>query len=413
MHKLNNKLLPLFVFALLHSVAINSNAYGQSLPPFKPQGESYRNLSLKDYLEELNQKNSSIKNKNLLSDSAVSVAKQAGRPNLSPILTYARGSIYTQAPYTGYTNPASNTLGATVTIEGWGKRSARESHAQAEANKTMAETAVEKRSTETQAILNYIDALRTKLLWQSAESLANDLKSNNSSEAKQKIEELTATKKTLENDLKYYSLTMLGSLGEANPPLPLPVGTLSIQPRKFEINELLANAMKSRDEVAVNQAGLELASTNLDLIKTNKSPDFLPSVFYTQTPPYASGGLIYGTQNSVSLLISMTLGNSLINNSEEIAASNAVLEQENAVNSVNSKIYVEINQTYLQYLATQERVEKAEKAYNKLKSTKNKSFKELIKFHDAESELIDAQTVCTKTMLTLQRMSGNYEIPTL
>jgi uncharacterized membrane protein YqiK len=57
-----------------------------------------------------------------------------------------------------------------VTIEGWGKRSAREAYAQAEANKQLAEMVNESRSVETQAIFNYIDALRTKLLWQSYQS---------------------------------------------------------------------------------------------------------------------------------------------------------------------------------------------------------------------------------------------------
>jgi hypothetical protein len=93
----------------------------QSLPPFKAANTHYRAVTRGNYLGELNEENANLKIRRLSIDSANANVKDAGKPYLSPILTYVRGSMYTQAPYSGYTNPASNTLGAMVTIEGLGQ----------------------------------------------------------------------------------------------------------------------------------------------------------------------------------------------------------------------------------------------------------------------------------------------------
>jgi len=194
------------IFLFASSSFIVGFVSAQNLPPYKTQGTNYQAISLEAYLNELNDKNSSIKVKRLNSDSAAAVAKQAGMPHLSPLLTYSKGSIYTQQPYIGYTSPASNTFGATVTIEGWGKRSAREAYAQAEANKQLAEMVNESRSVETQAIFNYIDALRTKLLWQSYQVALDRLSNLSSPEATKTKEDLLSAQKTLNNDLKFFFL---------------------------------------------------------------------------------------------------------------------------------------------------------------------------------------------------------------
>jgi len=156
-------------------VSVNA-IQAHSLPTFKTNNTNYRAVTLGNYLGELNEENASLKIRRLSIDSAKANAQDAGRPYLSPILTYVRGSTYTQAPYSGYTNPASNTLGAMVTIEGWGKRSAREAQAQADAKYKLAEMITESKAIETEAIFNYIDALRTKLLWQSYQAAIDGLK---------------------------------------------------------------------------------------------------------------------------------------------------------------------------------------------------------------------------------------------
>ena len=125
------KKISISIYSFLFTSFFVTGVQAQSLPPFKVDNTQYRSVSLGNYLSELNEENANLKIRRLNIASADANAKDAGMPYLSPILTYARGSMYTQAPYAGYTNPASNTLGAMVTIEGWGKRSAREAQAQA------------------------------------------------------------------------------------------------------------------------------------------------------------------------------------------------------------------------------------------------------------------------------------------
>ena len=386
---------------------------GQTLPSFKAPDTNYRAITLSAYLAELDQKNASLRAKKLNTDSALSVAKQAEMPYLSPILTYVRGSIYTQAPYAGYTNPASNTLGASITVEGWGKRSAREIYAQAEANRQLAEMVVETHSIQTQAILNYIDALRTKLLWQSYQSAIDKLDSFRGQNITEQKKEFLAAQKVLANDLKYYSYGLMGFLSVPDQQLPLPVGTLNISTQKFSVAELVKHAEENRADLISNKASIELANANLEVIKASKNVDLLPGFYYSETPPYNSSGVGYGTQKAFSFLVSIPLGNGLLINSDLIGATNTIAEQEVNLVVTKTKIVTEINQVYLQYQSAKDRLEIAITAYNSAKSSQNSGMQGLLKFRDAEYELIDARNVHAKTLILLQRLSGNFEVPTL
>jgi outer membrane protein TolC len=400
-----------FVIALVWF--LTNQASGQTLAPFKSPDTQYQPISLGVFIAEVNEKNASIKSRKLSSDSALSVAEQAGMPHLSPILTYARGSIYTQAPYSGYSNPASNTLGATVTVEGWGKRSAREAHARAEANRQMAEMVNESRNVETQAIFSYIDALRTKLLWQSYQFAIDSLSAFQTSKVNQYKTEFLSAQKVLSNDLKFYSYGLMNYTNDHDRQLPLPLGTLNIAPQNFKVNDLIAKAQGSRTDLLTNQASLESASSNLELVKANRNIDFLPGVYYNQTPSYSSGGQPYGAQQSVTFLLSVPLGNGFVDNSDVTSAVNSLTEQELNLASIKTKIVTEINQTFLQYESTKERLIKANNAYKQASNTKMSSIQGLINFRDAEYELIDARTVHAKTLILLQRLSGNFEVPNL
>lgn len=399
----------IFAFVFL----LTNQASGQNLAPFKSSDTPYQAITLSAFIGEINEKNASIKTRKLSVDSAVSVADQAGMPHLSPILTYARGSIYTQAPYSGYTNPASNTVGATVTIEGWGKRSAREVHAKSEANRQMAEMVNESRSIETQAIFNYIDALRTKLLWQSYQSALDGLSAFQSNNVSQYKTEFLSAQKVLSNDLKFYSYGLMNYLNEHDRQLLLPVGTLNIQPQNLQVNSLIAKAQESRTDLLSNKASIETAAANLELAKANRNVDLLPGLYYNQTPPYSATGQSYGAQQSVTLLLSIPLGNSFVDNSDLTTAANSLAEQELSLNTTKTKVVTEINQTYLQYESTKERLNKANSAYSQASKTKMSSIQGLLNFRDAEYELIDARTVHAKTLILLQRLSGNFEIPNL
>ena len=406
------KKISISIYSFLFTSFFVTGAQAQSLPPFKAGNTQYRSISLGNYLSELNEENASLKIRRLNVESAKSNAKDAGMPYLSPILTYARGSVYTQAPYTGYTNPASNTLGAMVTIEGWGKRSARESYAQAEAKRRLAEMISEGKAIETEAIYNYIDALRTKLLWQSYQEAIDNLKQYHAENSAQG-QEFIAAQKVLSNDLKYYSFGMLNYTGKADPELLLPIGTLNMEPRNFDVQELIAHAQANRADVATGQAAVESAAANLEVVKASRNVDFLPGIYYTQTPPYSASGQNYGTQQAFSFLLNVPLGNGLLVNSDVATAANSQAEQEVSLVATKAKIVTEINQTYLQYQSAKERLEAANTAFNKAKSSKNNGLQGVLKLREAEYELFDARTVHAKTLILLQRLSGNFEVPNL
>jgi cobalt-zinc-cadmium efflux system outer membrane protein len=359
------------IFLFASSSFIAGFVSAQNLPPYKTQGTNYQAISLEAYLNELNDKNSSIKVKRLNSDSAAAVAKQAGMPHLSPLLTYSKGSIYTQQPYIGYTSPASNTFGATMTIEGWGKRSAREAYAQAEANKLLAEMVNESRSVETQAIFNYIDALRTKLLWQSYQVALDRLSNLSSPEATKTKEDLLSAQKTLNNDLKFFSYGLINYLGDPTSSLPLPIGSLNVPPKSFDVANLIDKAQEGRADIASNKASVESASANLGLVQANRNIDFMPGVYYTETPPYVSSGTNYGSQKSFSFILTVPLGDKLFDNSDVLSASNTVTEQQTNLSATKTKIVTEINQTYLQYESAKERLSKANLAFKQASNQKN------------------------------------------
>jgi outer membrane protein TolC len=405
------KKISISIYSFLFASFFVTGVHAQSLPPFKAGNTQYRSVSLGNYLSELNEENANLKIRRLNIASADANAKDAGMPYLSPILTYARGSMYTQAPYAGYTNPASNTLGAMVTIEGWGKRSAREAQAQADAKRKLAEMITEGKAIETEAIFNYIDALRTKLLWQSYQEAIDALNQYRASGSTQAAE-FIAAQKVLANDLKYYSYGMANFVGKTGSELIMPVGTLNIEAKNFKVEDLIARAQENRADIASGQAAVESAAANLEVVKASKNIDFLPGVYYTQTPSYASSGINYGTQQAFSFLLNVPLGNGFLVNSDVTTAANSQAELEVSLMATKAKIVTEINQTYLQYQSAKERLEAATKSYNQAKISKN-NIQGILRFRDAEYELFDARTVHAKTLILLERLSGNFEVPNL
>jgi hypothetical protein len=298
-----------------------------------------------------------------------------------------------------------------VTIEGWGKRSAREAQAQADAKYKLAEMITESKAIETEAIFNYIDALRTKLLWQSYQAAIDGLKQYQAGGSAQEAE-FIAAQKILANDLKYYSYGMVNYLGKVDSELILPLGTLNMEPQNFKVEELIAHARENRADISSGKAAVDSAAASLEVVKASKNVDFLPGIYYTQTPPYTTSGINYGTQQSFSFLLNVPLGNGLLVNSDITTAANNQAEQEVNLIAIKSKIATEINQTYLQYLSAKDRLEAANKAYNQAKASKN-SPQGILRFRDAEYELFDARTVHAKTLILLNRLSGNFEVPNL
>jgi outer membrane protein TolC len=139
----------------------------------------------------------------------------------------------------------------------------------------------------------------------------------------------------------------------------------------------------------------------------------MPGVYYSETPPYSSSGVVYGTQKSFSFILTIPLGDKIFDNSEELSAANSVTEQQVNLATTKTKVVTEINQTYLQYESAKERLKNANISYKQAMQQKQNGVSGIIKFHDAESELIESRTIHAKTLILLNRLGGNFSIPNL
>ena len=389
------------------------SSWAQKNPAFPVNGSEYQPISLQDFVKEISENNASIQMKRIGVKTATAGVEQAAAPILNPIVTYARGSIYTQSPYTGYTNPASNTLGASITIEGVGKRTARENFAKAEENRITSETITDSKVIETQAIFSYIDALRTKLLWQSNQSGIENLVKIKSAASIDKQSEFKSAQDTLSNDLKFFSYDLINYTGKLENKLPLPIGNLKTPAHNFNVDGLIQDALAKRTELNSTLASIESAKANIELIKKSKNIDVNPGIYYTQTPSYNAGGVNYGPQQSFSFLISIPIANNIFYDSDVVQAVNNQAQQEINLQATKTKIITEINQTFLQYQSANEKFLAAKKSYEDALNTKIQNVQSIANLRDKEYDLIDARTAQVKTSILLMRLSGDFSVPNL
>ena len=114
-------------------------------------------ISIEQYLEIVRQNNSLIKNASLDVQTAGANKEAQSLYRLSPSVSYTRGPIQNQTPYPSYSIPASNSYGLSFTIEGWGKRSAREKLSQSQINASTTQLEITSNDTQTNALFTYIN----------------------------------------------------------------------------------------------------------------------------------------------------------------------------------------------------------------------------------------------------------------
>jgi len=206
---------------------------------------------------------------------------------------------------------------------------------------------------------------------------------------------------------------LVSFIGDAEKDLPLPVGTLNMPPENFNVKTLVSEGLEKRTDIHQGKASIDSATANLESVKASKGIDLMPGIYYTETPSYSTGGVDYGAQKSFSFLLSIPLGNGFMIDSDVISGSNSIAEQEVNLAATKTRVITEINQTYLQYEAAKERLEKANIAYSVAKNIKKVNLQSVVQLREAEYELFDARTVHAKTLILLKRMSGHFDIPNL
>jgi outer membrane protein TolC len=394
-------------------------------------------ISLEQYLELVRQNNALIGNASLDVQTAWANKEAQSLYRFFPNVSYFRGPMQNQTPYTPYTYPASNSYGLSLSLEGWGKRSAREklSEAQIVASSTQLEST--SNDTQTTALNAYIDTLRLSLMVNSYKMTLDKLAAYPSNRKLKDAQHFLNTQKAkTEKDLLFASLSLMNYSGDALQEAPLPQGNLNIPMQSFRTEDLIAQAQNNRVEVLNLIAVIEVADKNINLTMNNRNVDFYPFVTQTRTPQYkysngttyslpaigplpaqtlTSSGTTYTAQNQLTAGITIPIPiNNYLQTADIVSAANQKLQYESKLRDLKVQIRVQVLQASLQYESAKENLLDAQKAYEAaVKKQSADSLTAIMNLRDKEGDLLDSKTNHLKALINLWRQSGNYSMPTL
>jgi hypothetical protein len=401
------------IITLFISIGISNLAFAQSDPALNIEGFKYKTISFAEYIKEVHQNSASINSKQLsLLSSKAMVAPMAAR-NINPSFNYSKGAYYNLVPYTPYVSPSSSTYSLSGTMEGWGKRGAREEFANAEVARNESELSSLKRTVESDAIFAYLDTQRVKLNWLAFRKAIDELSLIKGKEAQNSISDLTATLSNISNDLKFFGYGLITFVGKPSEEGFIPQGnTINTFPRNLKVNDLINEALSKRVDLIALNDNVKSADAGLNLVSKNRNIDFSPSAWYSTTPSYVSSGTQYGTTHSYGFSVSMPIPLQLRFDGDLVSASNNKTQAEYALNDAKNRVVVEVRQAFLQYSVAKEKLKIAEQNFlASQEKSKPRTVQSITQTREKSTELIDAKVNHAKALIFLLRVSGDYEIP--
>jgi len=401
------------IIALFISIGISNLAFAQSDPALNIEGFKYKTISFAEYIKEVHQNSASINSKQLsLLSSKAMVAPMAAR-NINPSFNFSKGAYYYLVPYTPYVSPSSSTFSLSGTLEGWGKRGAREEFANAEVARNESELGSLKRTVESDAIFAYLDTLRVKLNWLAFRKAIDDLSAIKGKEAQISISDLTVTLNNISNDLQFFGYGLITFVGKPSEEGFVPQGNaINTFPRNLKVNDLINEALSKRVDLIALSDNVKSADAGANLVSKNRNIDLSPSVWYSTTPGYSTSGTDYGTTHSYGFSVSIPIPMQFRFDGDLVSAANNKTQAEYALNDAKNRVAVEIKQAFLQYNVAKEKLKIAEQ--NLLASNaRNKpiTVQSITQIREKSTELIDAKINHIKALIFLLRVSGDYEIP--
>jgi len=399
--------------AFFISIGIPTLAFTQSDPALNIEGFKYKTISFAEYIKEVHQNSASINSKQLsLLSSKAMVAPMAAR-NINPSFNYSKGAYYNLVPYTPYVSPDSSTYSLSGTLEGWGKRGAREEFANAEVSRNESELSSLKRTVESDAIFAYLDTQRVKLNWLAFRKAIDELSLIKGKEAQSSISDLTATLNNFSNDLKFFSYGLITFVGKPSEEGFIPQGnTINTFPRNLKVNDLISEALSKRVDLIALNNNVKSADAGANLVSKNRNIDLSPSVWYSTTPAYVSSGTQYGTTHSYGFSVSIPIPLQLRFDGDLVSAANNKMQAEYALNDAKNRVTVEVKQAFLQYSVAKEKLKIAEQNFlASQEKSKPRTVQFITQIREKSTELIDAKVNHTKALIFLLRVSGDYEIP--
>ena len=401
------------IIALFISIGISNLAFAQSDPALNIEGFKYKTISFAEYIKEVHQNSASINSKQLsLLSSKAMVAPMAAR-NINPSFNYSKGAYYALVPYTPYVSPSSSTYSLSGTLEGWGKRGAREEFANAEVARNESELSSLKRTVESDAIFAYLDTQRVKLNWLAFRKAIDELSLIKGKEAQSSISDLTATLNNISNDLKFFGYGLITFVGKPSEEGFIPQGnTINTFPRNLKVNDLINEALSKRVDLIALNDNVKSADAGANLVSKNRNIDLSPSAWYSTTPAYVSSGTQYGTTHSYGFSVSIPIPIQLRFDGDLVSAANNKTQAEYALNDAKNRVAVEVRQAFLQYNVAKEKLKMAEQNFlASQEKSKPRTVQSITQTREKSTELIDAKVNHAKALIFLLRVSGDYEIP--
>jgi cobalt-zinc-cadmium efflux system outer membrane protein len=316
-------------------------------------------------------------------------------------------------PFTPYVSPSSNTYSLSGTLEGWGKRQAREEFANSEVVRNESELISLKKTVESDAIFAYLDTLRVKLNWFIYRNAIDNLIALKEKEAKDSIDDLSVTLDNISNDLKFFGYGLITFVGKSSEEGFIPEGnSINTYPRNLKLNELINEALSKRVDLIALSDNVKSADASANLVSKNRNIDFSPSVWYSTTPPYVSSGTQYGTTHSYGFSVSIPIPIQLRFDGDLVSAANNKAQAEYAFIDAKNRVVVEVKQAFLQYNVAKEKLKNTEQNLKTaLKKAKPATIQSIKQIREKSTELIDAKVNHAKALIFLLRVSGDYEIP--
>jgi len=396
----------------------------------------YSPITLGQYLELVKQSNAFINGASLDVQTAMANKEAQSLYQFSPSVSYARGAYQNQTPYTPYTTPASSTYGLSFTIEGWGKRSAREKLAQAQTEASTVQLEKTRSIVQINALNTYIDTLRLALILKSHNNALSKLKSLASTKTADAERFLNTQKTATEKDLSFSALNLLNFSGDALQDLPYPKGSLDFPAQEYNPEQLVAQGQSQRIEVLSLQSAIDVAEKNMTLTMQNRNVNVYPYVSQTRTPQYqysngvsysipatplgssqtlTTSGTTYSAQNQITAGITIPIPvNDYLQSADIVSAANQKLQYEMQLRDLKVQIRVQVLQAFMQYSSARDTLVNAQKAYEaSIKSPNRNPVIAIMDARDKEGDLLDAKTNHVKALLNLWRQSGNYSVPIL
>ena len=396
----------------------------------------YSPITLDQYLELVKQSNAYIYGASLDVQTAMANKEAQSLYQFAPSVSYARGAYQNQTPYSPYNTPQSSTYGLSFTIEGWGKRSAREKLAEAQTEASTVQLEKTRSFVQINALNTYIDTLRLALILKSHNNALSKLKPLAFAKTTDAERFLNKQKTATEKDLSFSALNLLNFSGDALQDLPYPKGNLDLPAQEYNVEELISRGQSQRIEILSLQSAIDVSEKNMTLTMQNRNVNVYPYVSQTRTPQYQytngvsysipaspsgsaqtlnSPGAAYAAQNQITAGITIPIPvTNYLQSADIVSAANQKLQYEMQLRDLKVQIRVQVLQAFMQYSSARDTLVNAQKAYEATMKNPNKNpVLAIMDARDKEGDLLDAKTNHVKALLNLWRQSGNYSVPIL